>query len=60
MPLEGEFDSIGITFSMSTEYHHRLNVILGGPSQKAGVQNGDRIIRIDDSLVADGNFRWTT
>lgn len=52
MPLEGEFDGIGITFNMSTDTIIVLNVIPQGPSQKAGVQNGDRIIRIDDSLVA--------
>lgn len=52
MPLEGEFDGIGVTFNMSTDTVVVLNVIPQGPSQKAGVQNGDRIIRIDDSLVA--------
>lgn len=51
-PLEGEFDGIGITFNMSTDTIVVLNVIPNGPSQKAGVQNGDRIIRINDSLVA--------
>ena len=52
MPLEGEFDGIGITFNMATDTIVVLNVIPQGPSQKAGIQNGDRIIRIDDSLVA--------
>ena len=52
MPLEGEFDGIGITFNMATDTIVVLNVIPQGPSQKAGIQNGDRIIRIDDSLMA--------
>ncbi len=51
-PLEGEFDGIGVTFNMMTDTVVVLNVIRSGPSDKAGVQNGDRIIRIDDSLVA--------
>lgn len=51
-PLDGEFDGIGVVFNMSTDTIIVLNVIPNGPSQKAGVQNGDRIIMINDSLVA--------
>jgi carboxyl-terminal processing protease len=51
-PLEGEFDGIGVMFNMLTDTVVVLNVIPSGPSDKAGVQNGDRIISIDDSLVA--------
>jgi carboxyl-terminal processing protease len=51
-PLEGEFDGIGVMFNMLTDTIVVLNVIPSGPSDNAGVQNGDRIIRIDDSLVA--------
>lgn len=50
--LEGEFDGIGIQFNMLTDTIVVLNVISGGPSDRAGLQNGDRIIMIDDSLVA--------
>jgi carboxyl-terminal processing protease len=51
-PLEGEFDGIGVMFNMLTDTIVVLNVIPSGPSDKAGVQNGDRIIKINDSLVA--------
>ncbi|MDR2893984.1 MAG: S41 family peptidase [Alistipes sp.] len=51
-PLQGEFDGIGVQFNMLTDTVVVLNVIPSGPSDKAGVQNGDRIIRVDDSLVA--------
>ncbi len=51
-PLEGEFDGIGVVFNMATDTVVVLNVIPSGPSRKAGVQAGDRIVRIDDSLVA--------
>lgn len=51
-PLEGEFDGIGVMFNMLTDTVVVLNVIPLGPSDKAGVQNGDRIIRINDTLVA--------
>ena len=51
-PLEGEFDGIGIMFNMTTDTILVLNVIPSGPSYKAGLQNGDRIIKINDSIVA--------
>ena len=51
-PLEGEFDGIGVVFNMATDTVIVLNVIPHGPSDTAGVQAGDRIVAIDDSLVA--------
>lgn len=50
--LDGEFDGIGVMFNMLTDTVVVLNVISGGPSDKAGVRNGDRIIKINDSIVA--------
>jgi len=50
--LEGEFDGIGVVFNMATDTVIVLNVITHGPSDKYGVVAGDRIIEIDDSLVA--------
>ena len=50
--IDGEFDGIGVVFNMVTDTVVVLNVIPGGPSDKAGILNGDRIIFIDDSLVA--------
>lgn len=51
-PLEGEFDGIGVVFNMATDTVIVLNVIPQGPSDRAGVKAGDRIVEIDDSLVA--------
>ena len=51
-PLEGEFDGIGVVFNMATDTVIVLNVIPKGPSDKAGIRAGDRIIRINDSIVA--------
>ncbi len=51
-PLDGEFDGIGVVFNMATDTVIVLNVIPSGPSDKAGVKGRDRIIMIDDSLVA--------
>ncbi len=55
-PLMGEFDGIGVVFNMATDTVIVLNVIPSGPSQKAGIQSGDRIMRINDTLVAGVNF----
>ena len=51
-PLEGEFDGIGVVFNMATDTLIVLNVIPQGPSDKAGIKAGDRIIEIGDSVVA--------
>ena len=51
-PLEGEFDGIGVVFNMATDTGIVLNVIPQGPSDKAGIKAGDRIIEIGDSVVA--------
>lgn len=56
-PLEGEFDGIGVIFNMATDTVIVLNVIPKGPSDKAGVRAGDRIMTIDDSLVAGRGIR---
>jgi carboxyl-terminal processing protease len=50
--LEGEFDGIGIVFNAMTDTITVLNVVPQGPSFKAGVRSGDRIVRIDDRDVA--------
>ncbi|MFI3320161.1 MAG: S41 family peptidase [Rikenellaceae bacterium] len=51
-PLDGEFEGVGIVFNMATDTVIVLNVISGGPSDKAGVKGRDRIIKINDSIVA--------
>jgi carboxyl-terminal processing protease len=51
-PLEGEFDGIGVVFNMATDTVIVLNVVSGGPSDKAGILSGDRIIRVNDTLIA--------
>ena len=51
-PLEGEFDGIGVVFNAATDTVIVLNVIPNGPSAKAGVVAGDRIIKINATLAA--------
>ncbi len=54
--LEGEFDGIGVVFNMATDTVIVINVIPSGPSDKAGMRGGDRIVEINDSLVAGVKF----
>lgn len=51
-PLTGTFDGIGVMFNMMTDTVQVTNVISGGPSAKAGIVAGDRIMTVNDSLIA--------
>jgi carboxyl-terminal processing protease len=51
-PLQGNFDGIGISFNLLTDTILVISTIPGGPSEKAGLIAGDKIIFVNDSLVA--------
>lgn len=51
-PLQGNFDGIGVQFNMLTDTLYIVQVIPGGPSEKVGIQAGDRIIFVEDTLIA--------
>ncbi|MFW5943911.1 MAG: S41 family peptidase [Bacteroidota bacterium] len=51
-PLQGNFEGIGIQFNLYKDTIYVISPISGGPSEKAGLQAGDRIIRIDGEQVA--------
>lgn len=51
-PLQGNFDGIGVQFNMLTDTLYIIQVIPGGPSEKVGLMAGDRIILVDDTLIA--------
>ncbi len=50
--LAGNFDGIGIQFNVPNDTAIVLSVIPGGPSEKAGLNQGDRIIRVDERTIA--------
>lgn len=54
--LEGKFSGIGISFQMLNDTLNVLEVLSGGPSEKGGVMPGDRIIEVDDTIVAGRNI----
>ncbi len=51
-PLKGNFEGIGISFNMLTDTILVISTIPGGPSEKLGLKPGDKILYVNDSLVA--------
>jgi len=51
-PLVGKFEGVGIQFNILEDTIMVTQTISGGPSEKLGIRSGDRIVMIDDSLVA--------
>ena len=50
--LSGNFEGIGITFNVPEDTAIVLNTIPGGPSEKAGLMQGDRIIKVGERVIA--------
>lgn len=50
--LEGNFEGVGIEFSILDDTIMVANVLKDGPSAKIGIQPGDRIIQVDTQSVA--------
>ncbi len=55
-PLMGSFEGIGIEFNMIKDTLVVIHPIAGGPSERAGIMPGDRIITVGDSLIAGINM----
>jgi carboxyl-terminal processing protease len=51
-PLEGSFEGVGIQFQMMEDTLLVIQTISGCPAEKVGILPGDRIIYIDNDLVA--------
>ncbi len=51
-PLIGNFEGIGIQFRIEEDTIMVVRPIPGGPSEKVGLMAGDRIVTVDDSLIA--------
>ena len=50
--LEGNFEGIGIEFFIVQDTITVVTAIAGGPSELEGIKAGDRIVKIEDSVVA--------
>lgn len=51
-PLNGNFSGIGIQFNMTTDTLYVIQTVSGGPSEKVGILPGDRIIEVNDTVIA--------
>ena len=50
--LSGNFEGIGITFNVPNDTAIVLSAVPGGPSEKAGLMAGDRILKVDEKQIA--------
>jgi carboxyl-terminal processing protease len=50
--MEGKFYGIGIEYNIFNDTINVLNVLPNGPSDKAGLQVGDKFLKVGDSLIA--------
>ena len=50
--LRGSFSGIGVSFTMQDDTARIISVIKGGPSEKVGLQAGDRIVSVDGETIA--------
>jgi len=52
--LDGKFGGVGIRFLIHNDTLVATHVLPGSPSMAAGMLPGDRIIKVDDEHIADG------
>ncbi|MCB0755851.1 MAG: PDZ domain-containing protein, partial [Flavobacteriales bacterium] len=51
-PLTGNFEGIGIQFNITKDTITVVSPISGGPSERLGIRSGDKIVVIEDTVVA--------
>lgn len=54
--LSGNFSGIGVEFNMPQDTVVIINVVSNGPSEKVGIQSGDRIVAVGDKVIAGVEF----
>ena len=55
-PMEGNFEGIGVEFIIQDDTLMVVAVIPGGPSEKAGMRAGDRILSVDSVEISGSNL----
>ncbi|WP_436415471.1 S41 family peptidase [Petrimonas sp.] len=50
--LEGHFSGIGVSFYVLKDTIVVTSIVPGGPSEAAGIQQWDRIVNVNDTLIA--------
>ena len=54
--LAGNFEGIGIQFNVPNDTAIVLEVIPGGPAEKVGMLPGDRLMKVDETVIAGVKF----
>jgi len=49
--MQGNFEGIGVQFFMQNDTIAVVRVLEGGPSEKAGLKSGDRILMADQDTL---------
>ena len=55
--MRGNFGGIGVQFSIQNDTVMVVDVISGGPSSKLGIIPGDRIVTVNDTLLAGKDLK---
>src|SRR5690554_723532 len=55
--MTGNFSGIGVQFSIQDDTVRVIEVIPNGPSSQVGILPGDRIVTVNDSLIAGVNIK---
>ncbi|MBW8334863.1 MAG: S41 family peptidase [Prolixibacteraceae bacterium] len=55
--MRGNFGGIGVQFSIQNDTVMVVDVISGGPSSKLGILPGDRIVTVNDTLLAGAGLK---
>lgn len=58
-PLAGNFSGIGISFNMNQDTLYVIQTVSGGPSERVGLLAGDRIIAVNDTVIAGVGMKNT-
>ncbi len=51
-PLQGNFEGIGVQFNMVEDTLLVIQPVVNGPSEKCGILAGDRIVYVNDTVIA--------
>ncbi len=52
--MQGNFQGVGIEFQLFNDTVNVMNVIADGPAEKAGLQVGDQLLKVNDSISISG------
>jgi carboxyl-terminal processing protease len=56
-PLEGNFEGIGVEFRIKDDTVLVISPIANGPSEKLGILAGDRIVKVDSTIIAGNGIK---